>query len=102
VHDIVARRWRHAIPPDVPAAVVVTLKQGSVWGDYATGIHGSPWDDDAHVPLILYGAPFRAGRYNELARVVDLAPTLAWVCGVTPTDVLDGHVLRSALVSSPR
>ncbi|MFL5614954.1 MAG: alkaline phosphatase family protein [Gemmatimonadaceae bacterium] len=100
VHDIVARRWRHAVPPDVPAAVVITLKQGSVWGDYATGIHGSPWDADAHVPLVLYGAPFRPGRYNELARVVDLAPTLAWVCAVTPTDLLDGHVLRSALLSA--
>jgi predicted AlkP superfamily pyrophosphatase or phosphodiesterase len=95
--DVVARRWRHAIPPDLPVAVVVTLQQGSVWGDYATGIHGSPWDDDGHVPLILYGAPFRAGRYQEFARVVDLAPTLAWICDVTPTDNLDGHVLRSAL-----
>lgn len=102
LHDMVARRWRHAVPPDLPAAVVVTLKQGSVWGDYATGIHGSPWDDDAHVPLVFYGPPFKVGRYDELARVVDLAPTLAWVCNVTPTDLLDGHVLRAALTSSPR
>lgn len=97
VRDFVARRWRHAIPPELPVAVVVTLNHGSVWGDYATGIHGSPWDDDAHVPLIFYGPPFKAGRYDELVRVVDLAPTLAWICGVTPTEKLDGHVLREAL-----
>jgi arylsulfatase A-like enzyme len=77
--------------------VVVTLNQGSVWGSYATGIHGSPWDDDGHVPLVFYGPGVKPGRYDEFARVVDLAPTLAAMLKVTPTDVLDGHVLKNAL-----
>jgi predicted AlkP superfamily pyrophosphatase or phosphodiesterase len=97
VRDVVARRWRHSIPPDIPAVVVVTLNQGSVWGSYATGIHGSPWDDDGHVPLVFYGPGVKPGRYDEFARVVDLAPTLAAMLKVTPTDVLDGHVLKNAL-----
>jgi predicted AlkP superfamily pyrophosphatase or phosphodiesterase len=97
VRDVVARRWRHSIPPDVPAAVVVTLNQGSVWGSYATGIHGSPWDEDGHVPLVFYGAGVKTGKYDEFARVVDLAPTLAWLLRVTPTEALDGHVLKAAL-----
>ncbi|MEO7082887.1 MAG: alkaline phosphatase family protein [Gemmatimonadaceae bacterium] len=96
-HDPIARRWRHAIPPDIPAAVVITLNQGSVWGSYAAGIHGSPWDDDGHVPMVFYGPGIRPGRYDEFARVVDLAPTLAFLLKVTPTDALDGHVLKSAL-----
>jgi hypothetical protein len=50
------------VPPDYPVLVVVTLNHGSVWGSYATGIHGSPWDDDGHVPLVLYGPDDRAGR----------------------------------------
>ncbi len=95
--DAVARRWRHSVPTDLSPAVVVTLNQGSVWGSYATGIHGSPWDDDAHVPLVFYGAGVRAGRYNEFSRVVDLAPTLASMIGVAPTEPIDGHVLRSAI-----
>ena len=60
-------------------------------------MHGSPSDLDARVPLILYGAPFRPGRHREKARVVDLAPTLAHVLHVPPTDKVDGRVLEAAL-----
>lgn len=93
-HDFITRRWRHAVPPTWPVAVVVTLKQGSVWGDYATGIHGSPYDDDTHVPLVFYGPGVAAGKHAEFARVVDLAPTLAALLGVKPTEEIDGHPLR--------
>jgi predicted AlkP superfamily pyrophosphatase or phosphodiesterase len=94
--DFITRRWRHAVPPTWPVAVVVTLKQGSVWGDYATGIHGSPYDDDTHVPLVFYGPGVAAGKHAEFARVVDLAPTLAALLGVKPTEEIDGHVLTDA------
>ena len=73
VKDVIARRWRHAIPPDWPVAVVVTLNHGSVWGT-TPGVHGSPWDDDTHVPIVFYGPWIRPGRYDELARTVDIAP----------------------------
>jgi predicted AlkP superfamily pyrophosphatase or phosphodiesterase len=94
--DPIARRWRHAIPPDWPAAVVITLNHGSVWGS-SPGVHGSPWDDDCHVPLVFYGPWIRSGRYDELARTVDIAPTLARLVGVTPSENLDGHALMNAI-----
>lgn len=97
LRDPVARRWRHALPPGLPVAVVVTLLPGNVWGVGPPGVHGSPWDDDTHVPLVLYGPPIRAGRFGDFASVVDLAPTLAAALGVRPTESLDGRVLRAAL-----
>jgi hypothetical protein len=97
VRDAIARRWYHALPPDLPARLAVTLEPYSVWGSYVTGIHGSPHDYDAHVPVLFYGAPFEAGRYTQFARVVDMAPTLAWVTATTPTERLDGRVLWPAL-----
>ena len=93
-HDVITRRWRHAVPANWPVAVVVTLKQGSVWGEYATGIHGSPYDDDTHVPLVFYGPGVTAGKRDEFARVVDLAPTLAALLGVRPTETIDGRALK--------
>jgi predicted AlkP superfamily pyrophosphatase or phosphodiesterase len=97
VKDFIARRWRHAIPPEYPAAVVVTLNHGSVWGTYSTGIHGSPWDDDCHVPVVFYGPGIQPGRYDEFTRTVDIAPTFAQIAGVKPSEQIDGHVLRRAL-----
>jgi len=95
--DPIVRRWRHAVPPDYPVLVVVTLNHGSVWGSYATGIHGSPWDDDCHVPLVFYGPGFAAGRRDEFAGVVSIGPTLAHMVGASPTEPVDGHVLTSAI-----
>ena len=85
------------MPADYPVELVFALNPYSVWGTYAPAIHGSPYDYDNNVPVLLYGAPFKAGRYTAPARLVDLAPTLAWVTGTIPTDHVDGSVLWSAL-----
>jgi arylsulfatase A-like enzyme len=76
---------------------VVTLDEYSVGSGNATGIHGSPYDYDANVPVLFYGPPFEPGRYSRFARVADLAPTLAWVIATKPTEKLDGEVLWDAL-----
>jgi predicted AlkP superfamily pyrophosphatase or phosphodiesterase len=95
--DPIARRWVHALPPDALTALVMTLQPNSVWGSYATGIHGSPYDYDAYVPVIFWGAPFKRGRYSVFARTVDMAPTLAWVTATVPTERLDGVLLWQSI-----
>jgi hypothetical protein len=102
VHDAVARRWTHMIPVDSPVEYVVTPVEGSYPVGATVAEHGLPYDDDAHVPVILYGPWYHGGRYPERALVADLAPTLAWVIGVPPTERVDGHVLRRAVTSDQR
>lgn len=97
VHDYVARRWAHMIPADSPVEYVITPVEGSYPVGAAVAEHGLPYDDDAHVPVILYGPWYRGGRYSERALVADLAPSLAWVIGVPPTERVDGRVLRRAI-----
>ncbi|MEJ7811550.1 MAG: alkaline phosphatase family protein [Gemmatimonadaceae bacterium] len=101
VRDAIARRWYHSLPPDLGAELTVTLQPYAAW-DYAPNIvsfaeHGSPHDYDAHVPVIFYGRPFKAGRYADFVRVVDMAPTLAWTTATEPTERLDGRILWQAL-----
>lgn len=96
--DFIARRWVHMIPPGLPdLALMVTADPYVVLTNGKYDTHGTPYDYDAHVPMIFYGAPFRAGKYGEFSRVVDMAPTLARVLRVEPLERLDGHVLKRAL-----
>ena len=97
VRDAVSRRWAHMIPLDTPIELVFTPVEGAYPRDARIAEHGLPYDDDAHVPVIFYGPWFKAGRYAQPARVVDMAPTLARVVGVPPTEPLDGHVLEQAI-----
>jgi predicted AlkP superfamily pyrophosphatase or phosphodiesterase len=96
VTDHIARRWLHAFGDEELAALVVTPAPFSAWAaTYA--MHGTPNDIDARVPIIFYGPAFKAGRYAQFARVVDMAPTLAAVVRVAPTESLDGRVLSNVI-----
>jgi predicted AlkP superfamily pyrophosphatase or phosphodiesterase len=94
--DPIARRWTHQFPAGAPIELVVTLTPFSLWrGNIAS--HGSPYDYDSNVPLVFYGAGVKPGTHAEFVRTVDLAPTLAALAGVKPTQAIDGVVLRNAL-----
>jgi len=56
--------------------------------------HGSPYETDIHVPLILLGSAFPAGSVEADATPYDLAPTLAALVGVT-LPAATGHSLRT-------
>ncbi len=74
--------------------VMVRLVEGAI-PDYAVAVHGSPYDYDRRVPLILLGAGIPADCSNQRVRSVDVAPTLAWLAGVpVPSDVDGRQVLR--------
>jgi len=59
--------------------------------------HGSPYNYDSHVPIILYGNGVRPGRYNNAASPSDIAPTLAVLFGVEPPSNRVGRVLSEAI-----
>jgi hypothetical protein len=96
INDPIVRRWIHQFPAQTNVQLVVTLTPYSIFsGIVAT--HGSPYDYDSNVPIIFLGRWFAPGRYSEFVRTVDIAPTLAEIAGVKPTERLDGVVLRRAL-----
>jgi predicted AlkP superfamily pyrophosphatase or phosphodiesterase len=96
LRDPIARRWSHQLPATVPVELVVTLDSLSTWGGNIAS-HGSSYDHDSRVPIVFYGAGVQPGRYAEFVRTVDIAPTLAALAGVKPTERLDGVVLEKAL-----
>ena len=62
--------------------------------------HGTAYAYDARVPLILMGRGIKPGEYLVPATPADIAPTLAFLCGITLART-DGRVLAEALVARP-
>lgn len=63
--------------------------------DSATS-HGSANLPDARVPVILFGRGIRPGQYLQPATPADIAPTLAFLAGITMSST-DGRILAEAL-----
>ena len=58
--------------------------------------HGSPYNYDQHVALLLMGFGIRHGEFFREVTPADIAPTLAALCGITLAS-RDGHVLAEAI-----
>jgi predicted AlkP superfamily pyrophosphatase or phosphodiesterase len=59
--------------------------------------HGSPWNYDAQVPLLLWGSGFKPGTYTQPCQPIDLAPSIAAALGLTQPSGATGMPLSIAL-----
>jgi len=59
--------------------------------------HGTPFNYDSQVPLVLMGPGIKPGRYHRRAAVNDVAPTLATLLEVALPAGAVGRVLDEAL-----
>ena len=66
----------------------------------STSTHGTGHRYDTRVPVILFGAGIKKGEYLQPSAPIDLAPTLAFLSGITLPDAM-GRVLTEALTPRP-
>ena len=95
--DYIARRWLHMLPADFTADFVISLAPYAYYTAENVATHGTPNDLDAHVPEIFYGPWFVPGKYSQRALVADIAPTLAAIAEVTPSEKTDGRAHTEAI-----
>ena len=68
------------------------------WMRQAQGTtHGTPYNYDAHIPLVLMGRRIKPGEYFNHAALNDLAPTIATLVGVGIPSASSGRVLAEAI-----
>ncbi len=92
--------WLSSVPARSGDFVVV-LRRNWVFGGRPpanAASHGSGYDYDRRVPLLLLGADVKPGVYDGPAAPTDIAPTLAVLAGISLPDA-EGRVLREALAS---
>ena len=86
---------RQSWHPDVSGDVQYALKPNWMFTS-ATSIatHGSPYDYDSHVPLLVYGPKwYRPGKIETRVDITNIAPTLAQLLGLARPEAAEAAVL---------
>jgi hypothetical protein len=93
--DPIMRRMAASFRPDRSGDLMVLLQP--YWLTSGTGTnHGTPYGYDTRVPILLMGPHITPGQYLQPASPADIAPTLAFLSGVTLPNA-QGRVLAEAL-----
>ena len=94
-----ARRVLLSWDPQVSGDLFVVQRSG--WfllsNSHSSATHGSAWNYDRNVPLVLWGRGVHPGKDPARVHVVDLAATLAFMLDVPLPSACDGTVLPAVL-----
>jgi len=96
--DESAGLWKRAIPPSYGWLVAVQPRANWMFASIVEAEHGTPLAPNIHVPIAFVAPGVAAARVTRVARTVDIAPTLAALLGIKPTETLDGTALREVVV----
>jgi arylsulfatase A-like enzyme len=94
--DLIDIRVRNGFNPVRSGNLIVIHDPYWIAGARGT-THSTPFDYDAHVPVLFLGAQVRAGRYDRNIEVNDIAPTLATMLSVETPSGSIGRVLEEML-----
>ncbi len=101
--DAAAMIWRREVSSEAQWLVAVSLQPDWIWGTGKTSTtHGSTNTNDMWVPILFRVPGVPAARITTIARTIDIAPTLAAILGVRPTELVEGLPLPAARGPRPR
>lgn len=95
--DRLVQAARYSYAPDRSGDLFLMPKPYWLMSSAGT-THGTGYQYDERVPVLLFGAGVRPGKYWNAATPADLAPTLAALCGITMARP-DGRVLAEGLAA---
>lgn len=93
--DPIVRAAAFSYAPGRSGDVLIIPKPNWITTNSSAATHGTLHPYDQHVPVILLGKPFKAGRYRSAASPADIMPTFASLIGL-PMPGTDGKVLEVA------
>ncbi len=91
--------YLHSFHPERSADLFVQLEKYHLNRLFEGTSHGSPYDYDSHVPMMILVPGVEARGISQRVQTVDLAPTIAALLGIPTPDDLDG-VDRSELMEN--
>ncbi len=94
--DMVGQRIANGAHFQRGTDLVVVAEPNWLFEDRGTS-HGTPYNYDTHVPVVLMGAGIRPGVYHQRIVVNDVAPTLATLLGIEVPGGASGRALAEIL-----
>ena len=96
-------RWLHANSyyPERSPDFLIQFEEYFMPSVGVATTHGSSYDYDTHVPLVVLAPGLEPERLDIPARTIDLAPTLAHLMGIPIPEEVDGRPLVEAATPSP-
>lgn len=83
--------WRRSLPPDFGWFLAVAPEDGWMWNTGVTSTsHSTTALQNRRVPILFRVPGLAPARPSRVIRTVDIAPTLAALLGIAPTEPLDG------------
>lgn len=100
--DPSAGLWRRSLPENFQWLVAAELEDGWMWNTGRTSTsHSTTALQNRRVPILFRVPGLAPTRPSRVIRTVDIAPTLAALLGIPPTEPLDGVPLPEVLGSRP-
>ena len=92
-NDHISLRLKNMIHVKKSADVFVLLEPGYLYRNPHGTSHGSPYDYDAHVPLLFAKKEREKNVISSHAETVDIAPTILNLLNIKLNNSFDGKVL---------
>ncbi len=89
----IGQQLKRQYVPEKSGDLILITKPFYIEKGSSPAVHVSGYAYDRMVPLILFGSKFKPGVYASEAKVIDLAPTLAFSVGVLPPAASEGKIL---------
>jgi len=92
---LMQRAWNRELSGDL---LLVTTPYTAFGSGDSGATHGTPYNYDTNVPLLMMGGRWvRPGAQAQYTEVVDIAPTLAQILRLRPPAAAEGRVLTEVL-----
>jgi arylsulfatase A-like enzyme len=92
---------RNGYMPGRSGDILYALRPGHIeqeaWSNGHGTTHGSGWNYDTHVPVILFGKGVKPGEVLRRTVITDIVPTVSAIIGVAVPDAATGVVVTEAL-----
>lgn len=95
--DMIGKRVKDGFNAKRSGDVTYVLEPSVISYPKYGSTHGSPYSYDTHVPMIFYGKGINKGQSSKYAEIIDIAPTISSLLGISFPSAATGEVLYEVI-----